>query len=121
MAWITFGAAPPARAASSHLSGRLGAPRPASPGGPRPARRRSAGAYPEKELFAASRHVSSVSDAMRPAGRVDAATPQARPGAHRTWGTAIRPVSRQCGLAHGMGATGANRPEASNEAYPPKE
>src|SRR5215831_19759770 len=110
MAWITFGVAPPARAASSHPSHRLW-----------PARGRSGAAYPEKELFAASGHVSSVSDAMRPAGRVDAATPQARPGAHRTWGTAIRPVSRQCGLAHGMGATGANRPEASNEAYPPKE
>src|SRR5215831_842554 len=87
MAWITFGVAPPARAASSHPSHRLW-----------PARGRSGAAYPEKELFAASGHVSSVSDAMRPAGRVDAATPQARPGAHRTWGTAIRPVSRHGGV-----------------------
>src|SRR5215831_5545573 len=95
MAWITFGAAPPARAASSHPSRGLW-----------PARGRSGAAYPEKELFAASRHVSSVSDAMRPAGRVDAATPQARPGAHRTWGTAIRPVSRQYGVGTRDGPRG---------------
>src|SRR5215471_20618689 len=96
MAWITFGArhrphGPHHRTSATVLCTASG---------------RSGAAYPEKELFAASRHVSSVSDAMRPAGRVDAATPQARPGAHRTWGTAIRPVSRQYGVGTRDGPRG---------------